>query len=239
MAGIHPSAIVDAESIGEAVTIGEFAVVRAGAVLGDGVEIHPHALIDAGVEIGAGTEVQSNTRIGRRPRATGGVTRKPIAVREQVRIGAGCAIGNSVVIYYDVEIGADTIVGDQAAIREDVRIGPHCVIGRSTGIANDVEIGDGSVVMFSANVVATTRVGKNAFIGPLVAITNDNSVGATDWAEGTPVAAIIEDEARIGANATLLPNVRIGSGAVVAAGSVVSRDVAPGTTVMGVPARPR
>lgn len=50
---------------------------------------------------------------------------------------------------------------------------------------------------------------------------------------------MIEDEARIGANATLLPGVRIGSGAIVAAGSVVTRDVAPGSTVIGVPARPR
>jgi acetyltransferase-like isoleucine patch superfamily enzyme len=238
MTAIHPSAVVETEAIGEGVTIGEFAIVRPGAVLGDGVAVLPHAMIDAAVEISADTEVQFGACVGRRPRATGGVTRKP-TWRERLRIGPGCAIGTHAVIYYDVEIGADTIVGDHALIREATRVGDHCVIGRATGIANEVEIGDETVVMFAANVVARTTVGRDAFIGPFVSTTNDNSVGAADWAGEEPAGAQIEDGARIGANATLLPGVRIGAEAVVAAGSVVTRDVAPATTVMGNPARPR
>ena len=49
---------------------------------------------------------------------------------------------------------------------------------------------------------------------------------------------LIEDEAVIGTNATVLPNLRIGSRAIIGAGAVVTHDVAPGTTVIGVPARP-
>ncbi|HEV2728174.1 MAG TPA: hypothetical protein VGV34_07755, partial [Solirubrobacterales bacterium] len=92
MPKIHPSAVVETDSIGEGVAIGEFAIVRPGAVLGDGVEILPHALVDANVEIGAGTEIQPGCCIGRRPRATGTVKRKP-TYSERLRIGPGCAIG--------------------------------------------------------------------------------------------------------------------------------------------------
>lgn len=48
---------------------------------------------------------------------------------------------------------------------------------------------------------------------------------------------VIEDDCVIGQNAILMPNVRIGKGSIVAAGSVVVADVAPGTIAMGIPAR--
>ena len=71
VSGLHPSAIVETDSLGEGVTIGEFAIIRPGALIGDGVSILPHALVDEEVEIGAGTEIQTGAVIGRRPRATG------------------------------------------------------------------------------------------------------------------------------------------------------------------------
>jgi UDP-3-O-[3-hydroxymyristoyl] glucosamine N-acyltransferase len=238
MPTIHPSAVVETDSIGEGVAIGEFSIVRPGAVLGDGVTILPRVIVDAGVEIGAGTEVQPGSCIGRRPRATGGISHKP-TYREELRIGAGCAIGANAVIYYDVEIGPDSLVGDAAQIREQVKIGAHCVVGRTVGITNDVHIGDGTVIMFGTNLAAKTRVGEGVFIAQHVNTTNDNAIGAKGWIDEEIFGATIEDEARIGSGSTLLPGVTIGRGAFVAAGSVVTRDVAAGTTVMGVPAKPR
>jgi acetyltransferase-like isoleucine patch superfamily enzyme len=237
MSTIHPTAVVESASIGESVEIGEFSIVRAGAVIGDGVTLLPHVIVDAGVEIGDGTEVQPGSYIGRRPRAAGAVVRKP-TYTERLRIGAGCAIGAHAVVYYDVEIGDDTLIGDHVSIREKTEIGSHCTVGRTTAIDREVRIEDGSVCMFACNIVAKTVVGKNAFIGAHFLTTNDNSLGAKGWSEDSIPAISIEDEARIGAGATLLPGVTIGQGAVVGAGSVVTRDVAPGTRVMGVPARP-
>jgi acetyltransferase-like isoleucine patch superfamily enzyme len=237
MPTIHASAIVETDSIGEGVAIGEFAIVRPGAVIGDGVTILPRVIVDAGVEIGAGTEIQPGSYIGRRPRAAGAVVRKP-TYREVLRIGPGCAIGANVVVYYGVEIGADTLLGDQVSIREETRIGNHCAIGRMTALDREVRIEDGSLTMFACNIVAKTVVGKNVFIAPGVLMTNDNALGAEGWNQETAPSILVEDEARIGAGATFLPGVTVGRGAIVGAGSVVTRDVEAGTKVLGVPARP-
>jgi acetyltransferase-like isoleucine patch superfamily enzyme len=237
MPGIHRSAVVESDSIGEGVSIGEFAIVRPGAVIGDGVSLLPRVIVDAEVEIGAGTEVQPGSYIGRRPRAAGAIARRPTYV-ERLRVGSGCAIGANVVVYYDVEIGDDTLIGDHASIREKTWIGSHCAIGRMNAIDRDVRIEDGCSTMMACNIAAKTVVGKKVFLGPHFLTTNDNALGADGWDEETIPGIAIEDEARIGAAVTLVPGVTIGRGAFVAAGSVVTRDVAPKTRVMGVPARP-
>jgi UDP-3-O-[3-hydroxymyristoyl] glucosamine N-acyltransferase len=237
MSGIHSSAVVETESIGEGVSIGEFCVIRQGAVLGDGVAILPHAIVDSGVEIGAGTEVQARALLGRRPRAAGVIARDPV-FEERLLIGEGCAIGVNAVLYYGIEIGANTLIGDHASIREGARIGSGCVIGRATVVDREVRIGDRTVIMFTGVIASKSEVGKDVFIAPGVSTTNDNALGADGWVEELAAGAMIEDEAKIGANSTLLPGVRIGRGAVVGAGSVVTRDVGAGATAFGSPARP-
>lgn len=237
MAAIHPSAVIEGASIGEGVSIGEFSVVRPGAVIGDGVTLLPHVIVDAGVEIGAGTEVQPGSYIGRRPRAAGAVIRRP-TYEERLRIGSGCAIGAHAVVYYDVEIGDDTLIGDHASIRECSWIGSHCVVGRMTAIDREVRFEDDSACMMACNLVSKTVVGKDVFIGAHFITTNDNALGAEGWDQERTPEISIEDGARIGASVTLIPGVTIGRGAYVAAGALVTRDVAPGTRVMGVPARP-
>ena len=237
MPKIHSSAIVETDAIGEGVTIGEFSIVRPGAILGDGVTIHSHSVVEANAEIGAGTEVLHGALIGRRPRAVGVISREP-TFREELRVGCRCSIGANAILYYGVEIGDDTLIGDAAALRETSRIGNGCVIGRAVAVGRGTQIGDGSWVGYASLVTGKTRVGKNVFIAPGVITTDDNAMGAEGWVEKEARESVIEDEVRIGANATLLPEVTIGRGATVGAGSVVTRDVEPGVTAYGNPARP-
>lgn len=212
-------------------------MVRAGAVIGDDVTIHPHVVIEPGVEIGAGTEVLPGTYVGRRPRAVGSISRDP-TYRETASVGAGCSIGANAVVYYDVEIGDDTLIGDAASLRETARVGNGCVIGRAVVLDRDVEVGDRSKINFASSLAAKARIGEGVFIAQHVITTNDNALGRHGWNDEQIAGPTIEDEAMIGANVTLLPGVRIGRGSTVGAGSVVTKDVAPGTTVVGVPARP-
>jgi len=237
MPTIHSTAVVETDSIGEGVAVGEFAVVRPGVVLGDNVTVHPYAVIEAGVEIGAGTEILAGSYLGQRPRAVGAISRQPV-FREELRIGADCLVGVHANVFYGTEIGPETLIGDTAAIREGARIAAGCVIGRYAAIDREVEIGERTVIMTSSIIASKSTVGADVFIAPGFCCTNDNAIGAHGWREEETAGATIEDGARIAANVTLLPGVKIGRDAVVGAGSVVTRDVEAGTTVLGVPARP-
>ncbi len=219
MPTIHSSAVVETDSIGENVTVGEFVVIR------------------PGVEIGAGTEVLAGAYLGQRPRAVGAISRRPL-LREELRVGAGCLIGVNSILFYGAEIGPETLIGDMAAIREGARIGAGCVIGRSAAVDREVEVGERTVIMNGSIIGSKSSVGADVFIAPGFCCTNDNAIGAHGWREEETAGATIEDGARIAANVTLLPGVKIGRDAVVGAGSVVTRNVEPGTTVLGVPARP-
>jgi len=174
---------------------------------------------------------------GRAARAVGAIVRKP-TYRETVRIGGGCSIGTNAVIYYDVEIGDDTLVGDGASIREETKIGEGCVVGRYVAVDRDVRIGDRSKVNFATSLASKARLGKGVFIAQHLITTNDNALGRQGWTDELTAGPTIEDEAMIGGNVTLLPGVTIGAAAVVGAGSVVTKDVEAGVTVVGNPARP-
>lgn len=81
-------------------------------------------------------------------------------------------------------------------------------------------------------------IGKNVRISQYVLIMDNDFHQVNDhFAEGRKNPIIIEDDVWIAAKATILKGVRIGKGAVVAAGAVVTRDVAPYTLVAGVPAK--
>jgi acetyltransferase-like isoleucine patch superfamily enzyme len=81
-----------------------------------------------------------------------------------------------------------------------------------------------------------TKIGDGVFIGPHAVLTNDRYPPT-----GKPElkGPVLENNVTIGANVTILPFVRVGEGAAVAAGSVITRDVPPGMLAIGVPARMR
>lgn len=79
-------------------------------------------------------------------------------------------------------------------------------------------------------------MGNKVFIGPNATFTNDIFPRSKQYPDRFPVT-IIEDGASIGANAVILPGIRIGAGAMVGAGSVVTKDIPPKALVLGNPAR--
>lgn len=234
---ISPHAIVETDEIGTGVTVGPFAVVRQGVSLEDGATIHPHTVIEPGCVIGAGTEVFPGTYLGKAPKGAG-ATAKSHQFEQWVSIGADCVVGPNAVVYYDVAIGDNTLIGDGASIREKCRIGSSCIVSRYVTINYNTTVGDRTKIMDLTHITGNAVIGNDVFISLTVGTVNDNAIGRLEYNEDRVKGQIIEDGAAIGAGATLLPGVRIGQGATVGAGSVVTRDVAPESTVMGIPARP-
>jgi UDP-2-acetamido-3-amino-2,3-dideoxy-glucuronate N-acetyltransferase len=147
------------------------------------------------------------------------------------RLIADVSFGDDVVVHsytnlYGCRIGSGTRVGTFVEIQRGAEIGSLCKVQSHTFICDGVRIGDG------------------VFIGHGVTFTNDRRPRATnedgsvqtgsDW---ELTETMVEDGASIGSGATILCGVRIGRRAQVGAGAVVTKDVPPGATVVGNPAR--
>jgi UDP-2-acetamido-3-amino-2,3-dideoxy-glucuronate N-acetyltransferase len=142
----------------------------------------------------------------------------PSSICESSDIGDGSRIWAFVHILPKVKIGKDCNICDFVFIEDEVSIGDRVTI------KSGVQIWKGVTLM------------DDVFIGPNVSFTNDkypkSRNGSFELKETT-----VFPGASIGANATILPGVRIGRESVVGAGSVVTHDVADFTVVIGNPAR--
>lgn len=127
------------------------------------------------------------------------------------------------------------IIGDRTLVRS-TRIPVELAVSHGATLT----IGESVRINYGASIAATSLIviGDRVRIGPYVMIVDTDFHGLEDRMErpaGRPV--IIGDDAWIGAKASVLKGVRIGRGAVVGVGAVVTRDVPDGAIVAGVPAR--
>jgi UDP-2-acetamido-3-amino-2,3-dideoxy-glucuronate N-acetyltransferase len=133
-------------------------------------------------------------------------------------------------------IGAGTSVWQFCVILPDAQIGSNCNICSHCFIENDVIVGDRVTVKCGIQLWDGLRVENDVFIGPNVTFTNDLHPRSKQYPDAFP-QTIIRKGASIGANATILPGIEIGAGAMVGAGAVVTKSVAPSVTVVGNPAK--
>ncbi|MEK0042872.1 acyltransferase [Escherichia albertii] len=133
-------------------------------------------------------------------------------------------------------IGKNTKVWQYSVILPGAVIGDECNICAHTLIENDVIIGDRVTIKSGVYIWDGIFIEDDVFIGPCVAFTNDKTPRSKKYLEKYP-KTIIKKGASIGANATILPGITIGEGAMVGAGSVVTKDVAPFTIVVGNPGK--
>lgn len=136
---------------------------------------------------------------------------------------------NSAIPLLDIkEINARIEPG--AIIRDQVEIGDNAVIMMGAVINIGAVIGAGTMIDMGVILGGRATVGKNCHIGAGTVL-----AGVIEPPSADPV--VIEDHVMIGANAVVLEGIRVGTGAVVAAGAIVVNDVAPYTVVAGVPAK--
>ena len=137
----------------------------------------------------------------------------------------------------DAKIGEDTNIWHFVHIRNGAEIGKNCNIGKGVYIDSDVKIGDNCKIQNFATIYKGVTIGNNVFIGPHVCFTNDIYPRSFIWNEEKIVKTIVKDGASIGANATIIAGITIGKYAMIGAGSVVTKDVADFSLVLGNPAK--
>tara|TARA_B110001469_G_C9584887_1_gene290103 strand:- start:632 stop:1126 length:495 start_codon:yes stop_codon:yes gene_type:complete len=136
----------------------------------------------------------------------------------------------------DAHIGEGTKIWINVQVREQADIGTNCILSKDVYIDQAVLVGNNCKIQNSVSVYQGVTIEDDVFIGPNVTFTNDKVPRAfnVDW-KITPT--IVKRGASIGANATIVCGIVIGEYAMVAAGSVVTKNVAPYTLVMANPAR--
>jgi acetyltransferase-like isoleucine patch superfamily enzyme len=151
-------------------------------------------------------------------------------------IGDGAIINSHTVMYFGNKIGRNFRTGHGVLIREDNQIGDDVSIGSGSNVEHHVRLGNGVRLHSNVFVPELSVLEDSCWLGPNVVLTNAK-YPATPTTKNELVGCYIEKGAKIGANTTVLPGIRIGAFALVGAGSVITRDVPAGAVVVGSPAR--
>jgi acetyltransferase-like isoleucine patch superfamily enzyme len=210
-------------------------VLGEGVVLPESVRLGAHVVIHPGTVVGEGCEIQDGAVLGKPPK----LGRRSTAAKEApppLVLGENVAVCCGAVVLAGARIAGDVIIGDQTFVRERAVVGAGTVIGRGTAVDNDVTIGERVRVQTNCYITAYSVVEDDVFVGPTAMTTNDDTM-SRHGPEYALRGATLRRGCRIGGGAVIVPGVEVGEEAFVAAGAVVTRDVAPRTKVMGVPAR--
>lgn len=150
-----------------------------------------------------------------------------MGIKNDVKIGKGVKIFQpKIVNLYGCSIGENTKIGAFVEIQKGANIGARCKISSHTFICEGVNIED------------EVFVGHGVmFINDLYPRATTDTGGLQTESDWKVVETRIKKRASIGSNATILAGITIGEGAMIGAGSVVTKDVEPYTIVAGNPAR--
>jgi len=182
-------------------------------------------------KIGRGCIIQPNVILGLPPKD---LLTTPLGKLPGTIIGDDCIIRSGSMIYSNVIIGDKLKTGHNVLIREDTKIGNNVLIGTNSVIENKCRIGNNVKIQSNVYIPTNTIIKDFVFIGPNACLTNDKyPIRIKNELKGP----IIGKGATIGANSTILPEIKIGEGVIVAAGAVVTKNIRPWKLAIGAPAK--
>jgi acetyltransferase-like isoleucine patch superfamily enzyme len=191
------------------------------------VVIAKTAIVYPNVKIGENSVVQDNVILG---------YSSPGYEKEELVIGSGSLIRPHTIIYGGSKIGNNFKTGPLVVIREKNKIGNNVRVGTNTIIEDQTTIKDNVSMHTNVYVSQFTVLEEKVWIGPNVVLIDDPHPPCPKYSECVR-GPIIRKNAKIGANATILPGVEIGANALVGAGSVVTKNVPANAVVAGNPAK--
>lgn len=205
--------------VGKNVKIGEQSVVEYNTIIRDNVQIGREAFIGVRCILGelladaihSGTENQG-----------------------ALRIGDKCLIRSETIIYGCTNIGNNFQTGHRVTIREKADIGNSVRIGTLSDIQGDCEIGDYVNMHSNVHIGQKSRIEKYVWIFPYVVLTNDPNPPSNSL-----MGVNVKEFAVISTGSIILPGLTIGEGAMVGAGSIVTKDVPANKIFVGNPAKDR
>lgn len=146
-------------------------------------------------------------------------------------------IHETAVIDDNVSVGKGTKIWHFSHVMSGVVIGENCILGQNVMIGAKVNIGNGVKIQNNVSVYEGLVIDDEVFIGPSVVFTNVKNPRSFLSRKNQFLQTKIEKGASIGANATIICGNKIGSYAMIGAGSVVTKDVAAYSLVVGNPAQ--
>jgi acetyltransferase-like isoleucine patch superfamily enzyme len=199
------------------------AIVSPLAQIGENVSIGPFTIVHEHVQIGANSVIDGFCEIG---------YPTPLADGLPLVLGAGARIRSHSVFYQGSTFGEKLVTGHRVVVREKTAAGVAFQIGTMNDIQGDCVIGDYVRCQSNVFIGKASRVGNFVWLLPYTVLTNDPHPPSN-----LLLGCEIGDYAAIAAMSVILPGVKVGARALVAAHSKVHRDVAPDTVVAGNPAQ--
>lgn len=235
---VHITAIIgEANTFGENVSIGCYAIIGNNITIGENTKIGNGVIIYDGTVIGKNVRIDDNTVVGKLPMSVSASSLKRDNNLVGCSIGDNCVIGTAAILYKGSNIDNNCMIADIATIRESVSVGKNTIIGRGVAIENNCTIGSHCKLETNVYITAYSELEDYVFIAPGVVTSNDNYAARLKGKDYRFKGVTVKRGGRIGAQATILPGKIISEDAFAAAGSVVTKDISAKKINCGNPAK--
>jgi len=205
--------------------------------IGNNVRIMPFAIICGGVTIGDSVVIEAQVILGQ-PEYGYAIGEVHPGKSKETNIAESVVLRAGSIIYSGVSIGPNTTIGHRTLVRTDTRIGGNTQLGHNMIIERCCHIGNWVRCTGLTHITSSTVLEDRVFLGSLVGTVNDKSmIWKQEGVKPELIPPYFEYGCTVGTGAKIAAGVRIGRMAMVGTGSVVTKDVAPNSIVMGVPAK--